>query len=71
MNKREQLNGQAGALEEFEITPEMIEAGAEVLSHYDYGWVDNGEYLKKILTATMAARSPATKLVFLPAGFRT
>lgn len=35
MNKREHLTGQAGALEEVEITPEMIEAGVAELCGFN------------------------------------
>ena len=39
-----------------ELTPEMVEAGLEVLWRYDPDYCDGEKYVREIFTAMMAAR---------------
>ncbi len=37
--------------EKFEISPEMIEAGADILVQFEWGWADPEEYAARIYRA--------------------
>ena len=39
-----------------EITPEMVEAGVQILTHYEWGWSNAEEYARRIFIAMYEAR---------------
>ena len=55
-------NRQAGV----EVTPEMIEAGVDVLMRFDWGWSDPNAYAANIYRAMAIASRPGGKLVSVP-----
>lgn len=52
MPQESSRNGQVGV----EVTPEMIEAGAEVLGYFDRGQHDRADTAKEVFAAMWAAR---------------
>ena len=44
------------------ITPEMIEAGVDILMEFDYGWSSPREYAARIFTAMASAAPTYTPL---------